>query len=293
MLAKFSIQILMPYLGLTEPVAIVGSAPHRAELAFEQYLVAFHTQLMCAVYLCHVVLVQEPIDHVDAKHVPCSSSAHSEPRVIRVRIRPHQIGEGPFMGDFNEPFDLFDVADVLDGGGEARMHTEDGVCDYAGDGQVVEQVGEQLPHRGTAVLPLAFRVETVHLGYLPGFVVAAQKGHALWVPDLQQDQVRDGLHTEGASVHVVAQEQVVSVWHVAAHTEDLYQVVELAVNIAYYCHWRLHLLHVLLLGKDLSALGADYLYRGFVQGLSFRSQFQVLVQVESVLAPSLKLAIHF
>lgn len=51
--------------------------------------------------------------------------------------------------------------------------------------QVVEQVGEVLPHVGVAVLPEALVVEAVHLRDLPALVVPSQDSDALAVANLQ------------------------------------------------------------------------------------------------------------
>ena len=53
-----------------------------------------------------------------------------------------------------------------------------------GEGQVVEQVGEVLPHVGVAVLPQALVVEAVHLRDLTRLVVPSQDGDSLTVPYL-------------------------------------------------------------------------------------------------------------
>lgn len=51
--------------------------------------------------------------------------------------------------------------------------------------EVVEQVGEVLPHVGVAVLPEALVVEAVHLRDLPALVVPSQDSDALAVANLQ------------------------------------------------------------------------------------------------------------
>lgn len=51
--------------------------------------------------------------------------------------------------------------------------------------EVVEQVGEVLPHVGVPVLPEALVVEAVHLRDLPALVVPSQDGDALAVANLQ------------------------------------------------------------------------------------------------------------
>lgn len=71
---------------ITEAVAVVGCGPDGAELAVEELLVAFHAQLVRSIYLFHVVLVQEPVDDIDAKHVACASRRKSEARVVLIRV---------------------------------------------------------------------------------------------------------------------------------------------------------------------------------------------------------------
>lgn len=100
------------------------------------------------------------------------------------------------MRDLLHSLDLLDIGNVLDRGGETSVHTEDRVVNDGSDGQIVEEVGEELPHSEAVVLPLAFGVETVDLGDLPCFVVASQKSDALWEPQFQQHQVGNRLYAE-------------------------------------------------------------------------------------------------
>lgn len=84
------------------------------------------------------------------------------------------------------------------------METENLVLDERGQGQVVEEIGEVFPHRGVAIFAEAFVVESVHLGDLTRFVVAAQDGDAVWVADFEGDEEGYGFHGEVAAVYVVA-----------------------------------------------------------------------------------------
>lgn len=104
-----------------------------------------------------------------------------------------------------------DVVQGVDGGREATVQAEDlvkeegGCCQRGGDRQVpepaplgspylgvdqrrerqvVEEVGEVLPHVGVAVLPQTLVVEAVHLRDLPALVVSPQDGDALAVANL-------------------------------------------------------------------------------------------------------------
>jgi hypothetical protein len=64
------------------------------------------------------------------------------------------------------------------------MDTEDRVVNDGSDREVVEEVGEELPHSEAVVLPLTFRVETVYLRDLSCFVIASQQSDALGKPQL-------------------------------------------------------------------------------------------------------------
>lgn len=73
------------------------------------------------------------------------------------------------------------------------MEAEDLVFNQGGQGEVVEEVGENLPHVGVAVFAEALVVEAVNLCDLARLVVASQDGDALGVADLEGDEERHGL----------------------------------------------------------------------------------------------------
>ena len=66
------------------------------------------------------------------------------------------------------------------------MQAKDLVLDKCRQGQVVEQVGEELPHVGVAVFAQAFVVKAVHLRDLTGLMVAPEDCNALGIPDFQR-----------------------------------------------------------------------------------------------------------
>ncbi len=58
------------------------------------------------------------------------------------------------------------------------MQAEDLSADEGGEGQVVKQVGEVLPHIGIAVLAQALIIEPVNLSDLPALMFApSHRGH--------------------------------------------------------------------------------------------------------------------
>lgn len=128
------------------------------------------------------------------------------------------------------------------------------VVDEGSEGQIVEEVCEVLPHIGIAVLSQALVVEAVDLSNLPRLVVASQDGDALAIPHLESDEEGDRLDRVVASVDVIAHEEVIRVWGVAANAEQLGQVVELAVDVTAYCDGAPDSLDVRLLQQDFPCL---------------------------------------
>lgn len=84
------------------------------------------------------------------------------------------------------------------------MHAEDLVVDDDGERQVVEHVGEVVPHIRVAVLAATLGVEAVGLRHTTRFVVAADEMHAVRVAQFEADEKGDRFDTEEAAVDVVA-----------------------------------------------------------------------------------------
>ena len=99
-------------------------------------------------------------------------------------------------------------------------------------------------------------VEAIHRGDLPRLVVAADEGDAVGVADFEAEEEQEGFERVEAAVDEVAHEEVVGVRHVAADAEELHQVVELAVDVAAYCHWGIDSDDVAFFYQELACLVA-------------------------------------
>lgn len=80
-------------------------------------------------------------------------------------------------------------ADLIQGadfGAQAAVHAEDFAVDDGAEDEEVEDLTAGFPDGGVAVFGLAFFVEAVDLGYLTGFVVAADEGDSIGVADIEQ-----------------------------------------------------------------------------------------------------------
>jgi len=134
-----------------------------------------------------------------------------------------------------------DTADLLHRvkiGTQTAVHGEDLLVDDSGDRQAVEAVGERLPQLDV-VAPLALVVEAVDTVDGCALVVAAENEEVLRVLDLVREEQADCLQRLLATVHVVAEEQVVRLGWETAVLEEAQQVVVLSVNITADLVWLL------------------------------------------------------
>ena len=65
------------------------------------------------------------------------------------------------------------------------MDSKETILDQSGDGKVVKQIGERLPHFRVSVLTDTFVVETIHLSDLATVVIASEKEHTVGPSHLQ------------------------------------------------------------------------------------------------------------
>jgi hypothetical protein len=158
---------------------------------------------MCTRNERQAVVVIKGLGYVLSKCVP-SASRRDSPSTSVIWVRPEQVTHRALMGHLLYPIQRANVVKGINARGKATVQAEDLVLDKGGEGEEVEEVGEVLPYVCVAVLAKAFIVETIDLGNLAGFVVAAEDGYALRVADLQGDKKGDGLYREVATVDVIA-----------------------------------------------------------------------------------------
>ena len=121
------------------------------------------------------------------------------------------------------------------------------------EGQVIEQVGKIFPDIGVPVFAKAFIIKAVDLGNLTGLVIAAEDSDSLRISDLESNKQGDSLDRVVATIDIVAcpssvtvasnkasrltHEEVIGIWIGTTDTEQLHQVVELAMDVATYRDW--------------------------------------------------------
>ena len=98
----------------------------------------------------------------------------NRPALNLIRVRPHQIAHRSIIGYFLFAVHVRDVGEMVGVGRQSSVYGEDLLIYDGGKGKVVEDVRAVLPNIQAAVLPEAFVVKAVHLGYLAGLVVSSQ-----------------------------------------------------------------------------------------------------------------------
>lgn len=71
-------------------------------------------------------------------------------------------------------------------------------------------------------------------------MVAPKEGYPVFIAHLQGKQHEEGLDTVPSAVHVIPQEDVVSIGRIPADLEQLQQVVQLSVDVSTDGDWRTH-----------------------------------------------------
>lgn len=209
-------------------VAVVRSGENGHHVPVMAPVVALHHKLMCSGDQRHIVRVVELVRYVLSKRVASTSGRNSPPTPI-VGIRPkHYTSErareqvvagaanpsaqsdpgirpcSPFFGasltvthralvrHLLDAIERPDLVQCVDGRRKPSVKAEDGVLHQSGQREVVEHVGEVLPHVRVAVLAEAFVIEPVHLRDLARLVVASKDGHPMWIPHLAAARYQRG-----------------------------------------------------------------------------------------------------
>ena len=178
------------------------------------------------------VQVREPLRHVWPEHVPHASLALKEPGNPIVRITPKQIGERAIEHRLLEPVNDIDLLEQVDRRRQPAVHAEHAPVDERGERHVIEQVAAALVNCHVAELEAALVVEPVESRDGLGLVVSAEHVHAVGGLDFQAKEIHE--HFEGviATVDVVAEEQELAFRRGRFDSENLVEIVKLAVDIA-------------------------------------------------------------
>lgn len=94
-------------------------------------------------------------------------------------------------------------------------------------------------------------------------MISSYQCYPIRVPNLQAQQQQETLQRVKTSVHEIAHEEVIRIWHISTDSEKLHQVMELAVYVAAYCDWSIDLNDVAFFDKELPGFVAKFANLGF------------------------------
>jgi len=174
-------------------VAVVGRREDRDNVTLVTPIVTVHHELMSSSDSSKAVRVVELLRDVLAEGV-AGATGGDAPATAIIGVRPEEIADGALVGHFLDAVELSDLVQGVDRGGETTVETEDLLFDDSGQGQVVEELSENFPDVGVAVLAEALVVETVNLSNLARFVVTAKNSDTVLIANLQANEQSDSFN---------------------------------------------------------------------------------------------------
>lgn len=150
--------------------------------------------------------------------------------------------------------DRSDLIKCLNTRGKTTVNAEDLAIDNCRKAEIIEDLGAVSPNGYASILPETFVVETVDLGDLAGFVIPSNQGYSVGIPNLKSQEEKKRLDRVESSVDKVAHEKVIRIGDIAAHFEELFEVVKLPVNVSANCDRRVNPLDVGLFDEYFSGL---------------------------------------
>jgi hypothetical protein len=215
---------------VVELVAVVRRAEDGDQLALREELVAILDDLMRAANQVEVMLAQELLDDVGTEGEGHTSVVLAPSDETFFGVGPQEIANEAGVGDIARTDNLLHLLHDGQFRRQATVAAENLVVDDAGYGEAVEGVGERLPELDV-VTPLALVEEAVDAVDASALVVATEDEEVLGELDLEGEDEADGLEALLATVHVVAEEEVVRSRRETTVFEQAEEVVVLTVDV--------------------------------------------------------------
>jgi hypothetical protein len=135
--------------------------------------------------------------------------------------------------------------------------------DEGAQSQIVEHFAAIPPDVCAAIFPDTLVVETIDGRDLPRFVIASNERDPVRIANLQAKKQQERLERIEAAVDEIAHEEVICVRYVAAHAEELHQVMELTVNVTADGDWGVDGDHIAFFDEQFSCFVAKLSHLGF------------------------------
>jgi len=128
-------------------------------------------------------------------------------RLLLIGIGPEEVTHQALSWRLLEALQTIDRLDIRQIGRDAAVHHQELAVDGGGEGQHVKRAHDRVVH-SNVILVLTLLPEVEKGRHLPALVVAAEHAKGRRKLDLEREEGDHDLHGEGATVHIVAQEDV-------------------------------------------------------------------------------------
>jgi hypothetical protein len=150
------------------PITIVGRTPYRHKSLVKMILSSLHDQLMRPGQTFQGIDLMKFVRDALAKEIACPPRTQLPRRRNVLRIAPHQIAKGAFVGNFliaiNRP-DLIQGSNIRT---QTSVDAEYLFVDQGGQSKAVKALDAMSPDAGVSVFAQAFVVKAVDLSNLSG-----------------------------------------------------------------------------------------------------------------------------
>jgi len=172
---------------------------------------------MSSAYQIDIELVQSIFYDIAAKSIANSSFIIPPPSDIRVRIRPEDITEKPFIRNLNGSLDIAEIIDTIEVRRKPSMHTQNLFINKRHNGHGIENIYKILPDLEviasltliTSLLTLIVEaIDAIDAGTL---MVAPEQKEVLRELDLIAKQEHHALNGVFSSVDIIPNEEIVTV----------------------------------------------------------------------------------
>lgn len=104
---------------------------------------------------------------------PAGAAGRHGPGLDLLGVTPHEVAEGPLVGDLHSALDEADLVDGLDVGGEPSVDAEDLALNDGANAQVVKDFGTIFPWVSVSILSNSLIIESVNSCNLSSFMISS------------------------------------------------------------------------------------------------------------------------
>jgi hypothetical protein len=216
--------------GIIEFTAVVRCGKQGNKLPTSKEFVSIFDNLMRAANEVQIVLVQKLRDNVLPESERDTPIVFAPSVNLLIGIGPKEITQETSIGDIGRAHNALHLIQTGKFWTETSVHAKDLFINNCSTREAVEAVGKSLPELDSEA---SFALVVKAINPIDGgtLVVSAQDEEIFGVLDLVRQQQTDGLETLLATVHVIAQKDVIGLGWEATVFKETQQIVVLPVDV--------------------------------------------------------------